>query len=409
MMKTSLKATLMLIGAVCVLLFAGGFPRLGAPDVYRGGAMLLLGVIGAMLSLWGAMRLAAGQVLRLIVGMVLAFLALAGVAVLFRYGAGAVELAQKGGAMWAGAVGMGCTALTGLLFVAIFGYLAMRLLTPRLWLAMSHVSVFLVALGAYLDFCGEVTATLALPSDASVRASSVQTEDGREWPLGFSLAVKEFEVSFYDDVTRYEIASAHNGRWENPQELSLRDGRLWLGDESWPLSDLKTAPGIDRPFLMLPGETPRLIMQMPPTVKEYRALCELQTDYKGMPESRTELLRVNEPIECKGWLVSLMSYRPMGNKLLVIMQARRAPGRICAMSGMLGLLLSLAFWCWGGAACRRTKLSAAADNSSDSAAGNAPSASQRAAQTGTRGSDDGTRASGDDTRVSDDGKEDAQA
>lgn len=389
MMKRSLKATLMVIGAVCVLLFAGGFPRLGAPDLYRGGAMLLLGVIGAMLSLWGAARLAAGQVARMIAGMLLAFLALAGVAVLFRYGAGAVELAQKGGAMWAGAVGMGCTALTGLLFVAIFGYLATRLLTPRLWLAMAHVSVFLVALGAYLDFCGEVTATLALPSDGSVRASSVQTEDKRELPLGFSLAVKEFEVSFYDDVARYEIASARNGRWENPQELTLRDGRLWLGDESWPLSDLQTAPGIERPFLLLPGETPRLIMQMPPTVKEYRALCELQTDYKGMTESRTELLRVNEPIECKGWLISLMSYRPMGNKLLVIMQARRAPGRICAMSGMLGLLLSLAFWCWGGtaASCRGSELTAAADKD--------PSASQRAAQTG--------------TSASDDGKEDAQA
>lgn len=382
MMKRSLKASLMVIGAVCVLLFAGGFPRLGAPDLYRGGAMLLLGVIGAMLSLWGAVRLAAGQAVRMIVGMLLAFLALAGVAVLLRYGAGAVDLAQKGGAMWAGAVGMGCTALTGLLFVAIFGYLATRLLTPRLWLAMAHVSVFLVALGAYLDFCGEVTATLALPADGSVRARSVQTEDEREWPLGFSLAVKEFEVSFYDDVTRYEIASARNGRWENPQELSLRDGRLWLGNESWPLSDLKTAPGIDRPFLMLPGETPRLIMQMPPTVKEYRALCELQTDYKGMPESRTELLRVNEPIECKGWLISLMSYRPMGNSQLVIMQVRRAPGRICAMSGMLGLLLSLAFWCWGGtAACRSSKLSFAADDDQ--------SASQRGAQTGTPASDDG--------------------
>ena len=29
------------------------------------------------------------------------------------------------------------------------------------------------------------------------------------------------------------------------------------------------------------------------------------------------------------------------------MQARRAPGRIPAMAGMLGLVLSLAFWCWG--------------------------------------------------------------
>ena len=91
-MSKSLKATLMVIGAACVLLFAGGFPRLGAPEVYRGGAMLLLGVIGAVLSLWGAARLATGSLLRFLFGMLLAFFALAGVAVFLRYGAAALEL-----------------------------------------------------------------------------------------------------------------------------------------------------------------------------------------------------------------------------------------------------------------------------------------------------------------------------
>lgn len=345
-MSKSLKATLMVIGAACVLLFAGGFPRLGAPEVYRGGAMLLLGVIGALLSLWGAARLASGSLLRFLFGMLLAFFALAGVAVFLRYGAAALELAGQGGAMWAGAIGMGCTALTGVLFVCIFGYLATRLLTRRLWLAMAHFSVFLIALGAYLDFCGEVTATLVLPADGSRSASAVRTDDGTEWPLGFTVTVKDFAVSYYD-TERYEIAVSRNGRWENARELKLRDGRLVLGEESWPLSSLKTAPGIDRPFLLVPGEPPRLIMKMPPPVREYRALCEVQQEHRGMSETREEMLRVNEPIERAGWLLSLMSYQPMGSSSLVIMQARRAPGRIPAMAGMLGLVLSLAFWCWG--------------------------------------------------------------
>lgn len=345
-MSKSLKATLMVIGAACVLLFAGGFPRLGAPEVYRGGAMLLLGVIGAVLSLWGAARLATGSLLRFLFGMLLAFFALAGVAVFLRYGAAALELAGQGGAMWAGAIGMGCTALTGVLFVCIFGYLATRLLTRRLWLAMAHFSVFLIALGAYLDFCGEVTATLVLPADGSRSASAVRADDGTEWPLGFTVTVKDFDVSYYD-TERYEIAVSRNGRWENARELKLRDGRLVLGEESWPLSSLKTAPGIDRPFLLVPGEPPRLIMKMPPPVREYRALCEVQQVHRGMSETREELLRVNEPIERAGWLLSLMSYQPMGSSSLVIMQARRAPGRIPAMAGMLGLVLSLAFWCWG--------------------------------------------------------------
>lgn len=376
-MSKSLKATLMVIGAACVLLFAGGFPRLGAPEVYRGGAMLLLGVIGAVLSLWGAARLATGSLLRFLFGMLLAFFALAGVAVFLRYGAAALELAGQGGAMWAGAIGMGCTALTGVLFVCIFGYLATRLLTCRLWLAMAHFSVFLIALGAYLDFCGEVTATLVLPADGSRSASAVRADDGTEWPLGFTVTVKDFDVSYYD-TERYEIAVSRNGRWENARELKLRDGRLVLGEESWPLSSLKTAPGIDRPFLLVPGEPPRLIMKMPPPVREYRALCEVQQVHRGMSETREELLRVNEPIERAGWLLSLMSYQPMGSSSLVIMQARRAPGRIPAMAGMLGLVLSLAFWCWGLG--RRTEsaedpqTSAAADGAARPAGAEKPAA-----------------------------------
>ncbi len=85
-MSTLLKACLMALGAGCVLLFAGGFPQLGAPSLYHGGAMLLLGVLLAGLSLWGALRLAKGNVLRLCFGLFCSFLAVIGLVALLRYG-----------------------------------------------------------------------------------------------------------------------------------------------------------------------------------------------------------------------------------------------------------------------------------------------------------------------------------
>lgn len=346
-MSKALKATLMLIGAACVLLFAGGFPRLGAPDLYRGGAMLLLGMLAGLLSLWGAFVLARGRRLRLVLGMVFIMLAIAGVVALFAYGGRAVELAERGGAMWAGALGMGCIAMVGVIFTAVFGYLAAQLMTPRLWLAGMHVCVLLVLVGAYLDFVGEEEALLSLPADGSVTATSVRTQDGRVLPLDFSLTINGFDVDYYEGE-HYSIRRAEGGGWTEPQALELREGFLCLGDaEKWPLDALRTAPGIDQPFLLLPGEPSRLIMKEPSPVREYVAQCSLTQSYRGRSETSRELLRVNEPLERQGWVITLMSHRPMGNTQLVIMQARRSPGRIWVLAGLAGLMVSTACWCWG--------------------------------------------------------------
>lgn len=346
-MSKALKATLMLIGAVCVLLFAGGFPRLGAPEVYRGGAMLLLGVLAGLLSLWGGWVLARGMRLRLVFGLFFTMLAIVGLVTLFTYGSRAFELAAQGGAMWAGAIGMGCTAMVGVIFTVVFGYLASRLMTRRLWLAGVHVCVLLITVGAYLDFCGEEKAVLSLPANGSVTATSVRTRDGRELPLDFAMTITDFDISYYES-DHYSIRRSKGGCWVEPQRLELRDGFLYLGeDEKWTLSELRTAPGIDQPFLLVPGEPARLIVKDPPTVREYTAQCSLTQKYRGRDESSREVLRVNEPIERKGWVITLMSHRPMGDTQLVIMQARRAPGRIWVLAGLAGLMVTTACWCWG--------------------------------------------------------------
>lgn len=337
----------MLIGAACVLLFAGGFPRLGAPELYRGGAMLLLGVLAGLLSLWGAWVLAQGMRLRLVFGMVFTMLAIVGLVTLVTYGSRSVELAEKGGAMWAGAIGMGCTAMVGVIFTVVFGYLASRLMTRRLWLAGVHVCVLLITVGAYLDFCGKEEALLSLPANGSVTATSVRTQDGRELPLDFAITINDFEIHYYEG-DHYSIRRSQDGGWIDPRKLELRDGFLCLGDtEKWPLSALRTAPGIEQPFLLVPGEPARLIVKDPPTVREYVAQCSLTQLYRGRQETSHEILRVNEPIERQGWVMTLMSHRPMGHTQLVIMQARRSPGRIWVLAGLAGLMVTTACWCWG--------------------------------------------------------------
>ena len=281
-MKKALSATLMLLGALCVLLLAGGFPLMGAESVYRGGAMLLAGGLSLALAAWGAWSLAAGARARLIIGAVFLFFAVAGVAVLRRFGLMACDFASQGGVMWWAALAMCCTALVGCIFTGVFGYLVTRLYTPRLWLAAAHLWLAVLLLGVAADVAWEVKSPLVLPADGQTEVHELVTEQGEILPLKFALTVKDFAVE-PDDVGG---------------------------------------------------------------VKAYRATCHIVTDHKGRREEYDRTLAVNEPLECKGWLISLDSYRTLGGVTHVMMQARRAPGRIAFRSGAAGIVICLAAWCW---------------------------------------------------------------
>lgn len=272
----------MLLGSLCVLLLAGGFPLMGAESVYRGGAMLSVGVLSLALAAWGAWSLAAGARARLVIGAVFLFFAVAGVAVLRQFGEMALDFASQGGVMWWAALAMCCTALVGCIFTGVFGYLVTRLYTPRLWLAAAHLWLAVLLLGVAADVVWEVKQPLVLPADGQTNATELVTEQGAILPLGFSLTVKDF-VAEPDDVGG---------------------------------------------------------------VKAYRATCRIVTDHKGRREEYDRTLSVNEPLECKGWIISLNSYRTLGGVTHVMMQARRAPGRIAFRSGVAGIVICLAVWCW---------------------------------------------------------------
>ena len=336
----------MALGAACVLLLAGAFPLLGAPEVYRGGAMMLLGALVVLLCLWGGWRLATGKRVQLVCGLVFLFFTVTGLSMLFQYGAKAVEYAGIGGPMWAGAVGMGCVALTGVVFMAVFGFLCYRVMNaPVLWLAGVHWAVALLGIGAFADAAYEVRVPVTLPADARTELTELVLDDGRRFDLGFRLRIDDFRVQHYDDAT-YTLYSFEKGRPGPAQQVERRGDMLHLGSESWPVSSLTSAPGMPHPFLMLPGNPARVLVQKPGTVKDYCAQVVAFTDHRGRPETHKAELRVNSPFACKDWRFSLSSYRQEAGRTEVLLQARRAPGRFAALTGMLGIIICTVVWCW---------------------------------------------------------------
>lgn len=338
-------STLTVLVLACGLLLAGGMPLVGDPEIYRSPFMLFLGVVAAMLCLWGGWRIAKGQRAQFIFGLVSTFFAVAGLIVLCRYGARAVSYAWLGGVMWFGALGMACTAVVGGLFTAIFGFFVYKLMKRHLWLAGLHWSLLLVGIGAYLDYCGERMAFVPLPANGQTCAETVVTSEGENIKLPFKLYVESFTTTYYGEDS-YSIYHQEGEEWVLDGHPELQVDSLRYGDELWALEDLKISSAMPQPFLLLPGEPNRLIMRDARPVKTYSASCRIETEHRGRPEVRHHELQVNSPIECKEWLIYLNSYTPMGNNTLVTLQLRSAPGRLIALVGMVGLIISTVFWCW---------------------------------------------------------------
>lgn len=342
------KASIAVLAAVCLLLAAGGFPLMGAPAVYKGGMMLILAALAALLALWGGWRLAKGRRAQFVFGLVSVFLATAGLVAVWQFGTQAAAYARIGGAMWFGAAGMASLALVGLLFTAIFGFFMLKLMDNRLWLAGAHWSFCLLAAGAGIDYCGEVSCPLWLPANGSA-IEEAQAADGTKFSLGFKLQAEDFGIERYDDAPpAYTLYQWTGGKWNPIARPNLQNGRLIHGQESWPANSLQKNPFLgSQPYVLLQGEPARLLMQDEPAVRSYHARCRVTSSYRGREEAREETLRVNEPISCNGWRIYLMGYRPMGGGALLQLEARRAPGRLPALAGMVGLIICCAFWCWG--------------------------------------------------------------
>lgn len=346
-MKAVVKVSLMALGALVVLLFTGGFPLAGAEGVYRSGGMVTAALAVSLLSLWGCVSLSRGKWALFAVGLVSFFLAVSGGVALACFGKAAWRYAEQGGVMWWGFVGMGCLALVGAIFAGLFGWLSLRALSSRLWLAAAHGCLALVAVGAFWDFWGEQVATVRLEVGGAAAEQAVG-RDGKIVPLPFSLRVTDFRVSYYDEPS-YVIYTFSEGKWSAPESLAIEGEFLRLGEERWPLGGLKRASGMPQPYMLVQGKPLRLIMRQEAPVRDYVARCQVTEEYRpGISGNLREDLRVNEPLSHQGWQVALMSFDNRGEAVDVLVQVRRAPGRLAVIGGIVGLVVSVAFWCWGG-------------------------------------------------------------
>jgi len=360
-MQQLLRISQMLLGIICILLSVDVFGRLflvatpafSTPEPSY--PIFLAGILAVCLSLCGAYCLAKGQIPRLIGFVIASFFCVAGLLVSFRFGAEALENFYKGGFGLLVGISMACTACTGLLFFGIFGYLLKRIASKTLSLAMVHISLVLLASGAYIDYYYEENAMVEiivgaphsvkdvrLIEDEASSDDALQELSTSRIPLGFSIRVKEFNITHYPNAP-YTLYRMKNKAWEPYKKgLLAHRGRITYKGESWNIEDMQNIAEQNQNFLLIEGFPQRLLLQDTPSVKEYLALCEL-TDKKGM---LIEELRVNDPIVRYGWQLSLVKHQSIAGQQILQIQARRAPGRILAKIGMVGLILSVTAWCW---------------------------------------------------------------
>lgn len=336
-MTQGLKATLMVIGAAGVLLFAGACPRLGAEAVYRSGAMLAVGTLAGLLALYGSWKLAAGYRANLIVGAVSLFFLSAGLGIIYNYSAKAWEFLTGG--QWVGAVGMLCFALMGLIFMLVFGYLAYKSLRGRIWAATAHLAFFFIMLGGMIDFFCEERGVLQMTAGGPA-VREVTTEGRSTLPLDFELQLLSTDIQRTGEPT-YTLYTYQNNRWVAPVPLAVEGNTLRLGEETWN----RELPG-GQAHLLLPGSPMRLIVRTPAPVSFYDAECRLTQSYRGTPTTETRHIRVNTPLECKGWQISLLDMQETPAGGAAVMQARRAPGRGIVLAGLVGLIISTCGMCW---------------------------------------------------------------
>ena len=184
------------------------------------------------------------------------------------------------------------------------------------------------------------------PGGAAAKASEREVAgDGAR----VTLRVEDFQVERYEGAESYSLLRHEGGRWLPVGTPERRGDVVTLGGESWPVSSLRRVAQMPQPFLLLPGEPPRLLVQHEAPVKDYRARCRWVIHRAGeADEERVESLRVNEPVACAGRLFYLMSYRPLGHGgVEVELLVRRAPGRFLMLLGLVGAVLCTACWSLG--------------------------------------------------------------
>jgi len=240
-------------------------------------------------------------------------------------------------------------------FVALLALLALSCVIccvrrMRGWKAlgfhMTHLGVVCVLLGGLIGFLRETKTNVALPIAGRHSIRELPTPDRRSTiPLDFGLTVEKFEVEFYDP--NYDLY-APEADTESETDYVFKgtfrpapDGSVDLGEFGRVPADVMKPSGEWIKQHVLPNGW--LLDRQEATPRHFGAQMVLTGPGKNVAK-RT--LAVNRPVSHAGWRFYLMDYDKR-HRRYVVLKARRDPGRLFALGGMVAMMIGTALLCFG--------------------------------------------------------------
>jgi len=209
---------------------------------------------------------------------------------------------------------------------------------------LCHLGVVLALAGAVIDHFRSVSGEVQLPVGASFEATRMPGPGGVPVMFGFGIAATNFHVILYPpDYILFKKNQERLVRGDTYRVAA--DGTVAAGPYGRVSADrLRNADGTWAEMVMVAdgvalrksGQTPR----------SFEAVLRITSH--GRPD-RYERLAVNHPVAAHGWRFYLVSYDDEP-ALHVVLNARWAPGRACAMAGIWLLIAGTPLLCFRGRA-----------------------------------------------------------
>ncbi|MBT9449888.1 cytochrome c biogenesis protein ResB [Akkermansia glycaniphila] len=345
-----MKVAVMVLAAVLLLLVTGASPVNGVPQVYRSGVMLVLGGVVGVLCLYAAFRLSGRGWWRLPSVVLLLFVCCGGAAGVWAGCDGLAGLPFDSFWSWVTALWFAVFVLVAATCGGVAVFVLSRMMSRKLCLAVAHLALVAMGVGAYVDYFNEVKALLYLPVGQYVMktgetprvmtTNKVLNDEGKEFALGFHLGVSDFEEKYYDpvDYSLYRVGEKGNSF---QQKTKVENGMVRFdGLKAIPVSDFMKLGHMPQSVYVVDHE--RVAVQEQSPVKMFTAMCVVQ-DGK---ERKEFTMKVNEPLRYGDWIFYLLNRSDEKGILCVQFLARRSYGDVWMMYGIGGLLVSLTMWCW---------------------------------------------------------------
>lgn len=345
-----MKVAVMVLAAVLLLLVTGAFPYNGAPQVYRSGMMLVLGGVVGLLCLYAAFRLAGRGWWRLPAVVLLLFVCCGGVAGVWEGCAGMAGLPFDSFWSWVTAFWFAVFVLVAATCAGVAVFVLSRMANRKMCLAVAHLSLVAMGVGAYMDYFNEVKAMLYLPVGQYVMkpgetprvmmTDKVVDDDEKEFSLGFRLGVSAFEEIYYEpvDYSLYRVGEKGNSLL---QRVKAADGMVRFdGWKDIPVSAFRKLGNMPQSVYVV--DHSRVAVQDQPPVKMFMAACVVED---GKEKKEFEM-KVNEPLRYGDWIFYLLNRFDREGVRYVQFMARRSYGDVWMMYGIGALLVSLTMWCW---------------------------------------------------------------